>query len=353
MKRLFASILLFAPLLLASCGETGDTQTVSADSALTTEASTADADVTVSVRDGSITTAQRTDLIVRTSTTPAIDLDVPELTGDLGEWTVSPFGIPARETVNGRQIVTRTFRLEPFLPGEYEVPALTFAWTNLDTSESGELSTEPLSVTVTTVLESDDAQLSDIKGVATPEKEYDWLTIGLIAGGSALALALLAVFAVRRAMRPKIRPVDRVPAHDVALSQLDALDPSSVTSERSAVRFYSDASGVVRTYIEDRFEIRAPELTTEEFLREVSGSYDFARDDVALLERFLGLADLVKFAKHTTDASDASKARDALAGFVRRTALAGRVVVFDHETGERLRVESLGMTDGSSAGGAS
>jgi hypothetical protein len=52
----------------------------------------------------------------------------------------------------------------------------------------------------------------------------------------------------------------------------------------------------VRRYLEDRFELRAPELTTEEFLDSVQHAPDLSRDHQALLREFLRQADLVKFA---------------------------------------------------------
>ena len=54
-----------------------------------------------------------------------------------------------------------------------------------------------------------------------------------------------------------------------------------------------ELSDVVRTYLENRFDMRAPELTTEEFLESVSDSPDLTRDHQTLLRQFLRQADLV------------------------------------------------------------
>ena len=62
--------------------------------------------------------------------------------------------------------------------------------------------------------------------------------------------------------------------------------------------FYVELSAIVRRYLEDRFELRAPELTTEEFLEAVAASPDITSDHQQLLRSFLRQADLVKFA-HT------------------------------------------------------
>ena len=55
-------------------------------------------------------------------------------------------------------------------------------------------------------------------------------------------------------------------------------------------------SDLLRTYLEERFALRAPERTTEEFLRELEGGEALAKSHRAELERFLLQCDLVKFA---------------------------------------------------------
>ena len=60
--------------------------------------------------------------------------------------------------------------------------------------------------------------------------------------------------------------------------------------------FYVKLSLIVRRYLEDRFGLRSPELTTQEFLAEMGRSPDLARSHQQLLRDFLTQADLVKFA---------------------------------------------------------
>ena len=68
--------------------------------------------------------------------------------------------------------------------------------------------------------------------------------------------------------------------------------------------FFVRLSGIVRRYLEDHLGLRSPELTTEEFLDELSRSPDLVRSHRELLEGFLRTADLVKFAHMAPDASD-------------------------------------------------
>jgi len=57
-------------------------------------------------------------------------------------------------------------------------------------------------------------------------------------------------------------------------------------------------SDAARTYLEERFTFRAPERTTEEFLRELSASELLSKPQKESLGRFLESCDLVKFAKY-------------------------------------------------------
>jgi hypothetical protein len=57
-------------------------------------------------------------------------------------------------------------------------------------------------------------------------------------------------------------------------------------------------SGAIREYLEERFDFRAPERTTEEFLHELQGSFLLTRDQKQSLGEFLASCDLIKFAKY-------------------------------------------------------
>ena len=79
---------------------------------------------------------------------------------------------------------------------------------------------------------------------------------------------------------------------------------------RGKIEEYVDRlSAIIRTYIEARFGLRAPERTTEEFLEEVRRSPSLGKEHKKLLADFLEQADLVKFAR-------AQPGTKALAGFL-------------------------------------
>lgn len=62
--------------------------------------------------------------------------------------------------------------------------------------------------------------------------------------------------------------------------------------------FCIEVSSALREYLEERFQLRAPERTTEEFLEELAGSPVLLPDQKTALSEFLQACDLVKFARH-------------------------------------------------------
>jgi hypothetical protein len=77
---------------------------------------------------------------------------------------------------------------------------------------------------------------------------------------------------------------------------------------------------VVRTYLEERFELHAPDRTTEEFLAELRSGSTLRPDHKALLEEFLSRCDLVKFARFEPTQDELRALLDAALRFIDETA---------------------------------
>jgi len=138
-------------------------------------------------------------------------------------------------------------------------------------------------------------------------------------------LAALAGLAVARLLR---RPSGREsgppppPPHVAALDALNALLREGWHERGEAEPFYVRISGIVRTYLEGRFGLRAPEQTTEEFLRGAAEAKELKDAERAELREFLQVSDLVKFARHRPGRDEMRDAARAARQFVERTAAA-------------------------------
>lgn len=85
-------------------------------------------------------------------------------------------------------------------------------------------------------------------------------------------------------------------------------------------RFCSLVSDVLREYVEERFDLHAPERTTEEFMAELRVSTKLHSDHKSLLEDFLSRCDLVKFARFEPTQPELQSLLDSALRFVDETA---------------------------------
>jgi hypothetical protein len=83
--------------------------------------------------------------------------------------------------------------------------------------------------------------------------------------------------------------------HEIALQRLE--EARQLMDPEHAREYCFAVSNIIRCYIEERFHVRAPRLTTEEFLRDLVEMRDtMLQPHRALLGEFLEHCDLAKFA---------------------------------------------------------
>lgn len=137
---------------------------------------------------------------------------------------------------------------------------------------------------------------NDIRELKAPvEIPSAWLWVWWVL--AAAALAALAWWAWRywkkKRQEPAV-PLVVVPPHERALEKLrEALE--LLAQPRPFCILVSDT---VRVYLEERFNLHAPERTTEEFLDELQVSPLLTFDQKQTLGEFLSQCDLVKFARY-------------------------------------------------------
>ena len=147
-----------------------------------------------------------------------------------------------------------------------------------------------------------------------PKRDFpslSWRLVGI--GVGILALVVLAValivFIVRK-IRMMVR-IHRMSPIERAMYELDVLLKKGLPGRGFYKDFYIELTMVVRRYIERRHEVRAPNLTTDEFLRAAESNPAFTREAIAELREFLQSADMVKFAgvEATPEMADAATSR--------------------------------------------
>ena len=132
------------------------------------------------------------------------------------------------------------------------------------------------------------------------------LVLGVVVVGFLIWFAIRYV--ARRVKEHRMSPIER------AWVELDRLLKKGLPGRGRYKDFYVELTMVVRRYVQRKYGIKAPHLTTEEFLREFRDEGRGMRDE---LRKFLESADMVKFAGVEATPEMADEATDSAKGYLK------------------------------------
>jgi hypothetical protein len=156
--------------------------------------------------------------------------------------------------------------------------------------------TEPLEVHVTSELGDAIPDLANLEPMLPPQpvpSEIHWAL--WLCGIAICAWVLAGLVSLRRRKRRPPEP-RRLTPEEIAHAALAALLSENLPARGQVKEFFLRLTGIVRQYIEDTTGIRAPEQTTEEFLRDMRSRATFPPERKVRLAEFLEAADMVKYA---------------------------------------------------------
>ncbi len=233
-----------------------------------------------------------------------VELLMPEFGEALDRFLILDFAPSESIAGDGRFRSLQRYTLEPPNSGDHSIPPLLIEFVDRrpgakaapEGADAYELLTERMDFSVQSVLpENAGNDLRPMPGRLSPLGVHG-LSLWLAVGVAALVLALAAPFVYRAWEAREVARRQRS-AYQVASADLeDLLQWQAHPSGNEIEKFYVRLSGIIRRYLEDRFDLRSPELTTEEFLALASRSPDLNPGLRSLLGDFLTRADLVKFA---------------------------------------------------------
>lgn len=259
---------------------------------------------------------------VRVEADPGVEVFVPLVSGAIGNFVITDYGEGAAAEASNAAAGTPVeiwYELLAYESGSQFVPAAIVGY-RAPGGEVLQFEGPKTLVNVDTLLPSldTDIELRDIKTPVEPPTDWRPALLGL----AVLTIILLAVGLIYWLQARRRRGVGGVlrPAHEIALEALSRLRRASLIAEGRHEDYYVRLSSIVREYVEGRFALRAPEMTSEEFLAAVGRSETLGREHRGALRGFLTEADLVKFARHVPSDSDAERAYAAACDFVESTA---------------------------------
>ncbi|MBR1488762.1 MAG: hypothetical protein IJ603_07780 [Bacteroidales bacterium] len=209
--------------------------------------------------------------------------------------------------------------LAPFEEGHYRLPEIPVLRAR-EGADPDTLLFEALEMDVKTMpVDTATFEVHDLKGQMTYPLTFKEL-LPWIGGVLLLAgLIALAVWLVRRrrAGAEALKPKD--PAYIVALRELDKWRGEKFWAPDKQKAYYSGITDTLKTYIEDRYGIDAPEMTTAELFDALRKAEDLPEDLREQTREVFECADFVKFAKHVASDEENARALPAAVRFVTST----------------------------------
>ncbi len=246
----------------------------------------------------------------------------------LGRFKVEAFAHDEQRNADGSQHQRQVFTLSAASSGKHRIPPLRFELVDARADHAGsaagkpqELLTDEVALEVAPVkTEAIGAELKRGPGKLDPDVGGPpWMLILL--GASAVAVLGAGGVLLLRARKVRAQVAARRSAYEEAVAKLGKLEQRGAPDPATTDAWFVELSAIVRDYLEQRYEIRAPELTTEEFLQVASRDPNLKTDHRALLSTFLALADRVKFAGYLPESAESLASLEVARRFVEDTRL--------------------------------
>lgn len=243
------------------------------------------------------------------------EVTMPQLAGKFGGLNV--YGEPdftMEALPDGRKRVVETYVLDPIFTGNYPVEPV-----KVTVGDAEEFTVPVPAIRVRELTEAEEqAALEFVESegpvdIETPLLQR-WEVWGVLSAVAAIVMIALFYLLRNRKVVQRLAPAPN--AWDLAYSRLRDLDARKWPEQGRIQPYYVELSSILRHYIEDRFTLHAPEMTTPEFLAEASKSGALSADHQDLLAHFLRHCDRVKFAQFRPTQGDMERSFAEVLRFV-------------------------------------
>lgn len=266
------------------------------------------------------------ELTIRVEAAEGVELLMPEFGESLDRFRILSYVPREKIGVDGGLVSEQVYRLQTSASGKMMIPPILVEFIDHrdgqkpspDDYDAYELLTEAVAFEVESVLpDAAGAELHPALGRLQLEAEKPGAVWPWFVGGVVVLMVVGPV--VWRVVSEARRRARRMSAYDVASSRLVKLlgGRGGVGGDKEAMdAFFVELSSIARRYLEDRFDLRAPELTTEEFLVLTAKSAELTGEHRGLLQSFLKRADMVKFAGFEPSDSEVDGSVEAVRQFL-------------------------------------
>ncbi|MBC7884748.1 MAG: hypothetical protein H7X99_04700 [Saprospiraceae bacterium] len=200
---------------------------------------------------------------------------------------------------NGQQVIENTIKISIYNMGVFDIIPPDVIVEGKPEIMPTEL--QKLVVTIPeTVMKQDSVTLNPIKDIMREDADMSDYMVYVYTLIALLLMILVGYYFYKRKRKRHDVEVEEVTEillpHEKALRSLSVLDSKRLWQQGQVKEYQSELTGIIRQYLEDRYQIRAPEMTTDEITNALSRP-DFDRNYILEVKEILQIADLVKFAK--------------------------------------------------------
>jgi hypothetical protein len=298
-------IIAVVSLFVAGCGKTSDPETAAAPAseAIQRVAEKGPVKLTVRITPPEPRLSDLVEMEVQVTAEPNVEIKPPAFGAAVGDFLVRDYSerSPKTSTEDSANVRTFYYQLEPVHSGTHLIRSIAIEFfDNRETSEAkgkvALIESDPIEVKITSELSDQVPDLAQLEPMLPPQPLEDsssWWWLGT--AGLAVAAVLIAT-RLRRRRQDQVIPVAVKSPEEIAQAALTQLLSEELPNRGLFKEFYVRLTGIVRIYIEGKTGLKAPEQTTEEFLREIRTRDVFTADRSVRLKEFLEAADMVKYA---------------------------------------------------------
>ncbi len=216
----------------------------------------------------------------------------------------------------GIKTTSLSYKFSILKAGDYILPSLSIQYGRDSLNKVIKSGQVPLSIN--TLLNKDENDIRDIVPPLTIKISSDFKNYIFVV--LAIVLLIVLIIFIKKRKKTKLRTVEiSKPAWEIAFGELDALAQKDFLQQEKFKEFYYELSFILRNYIENRFQVMAPERTTEEFIKIMQSQNIFTKHHQKLLKEFLLASDLIKFAKKRPESKEIDEGSVLIRTFVEDT----------------------------------
>lgn len=222
---------------------------------------------------------------------------------------------------SNKVILKQIYALTQFDSGSYTIPPQRIA------INEQPFYTDSFQIKVAdVVVDTTKQKMFDIKPLIEVEKSYAkiWRTLLWVLLALLIIGGLVYWFFLRKKPLTEEEKVALLPPYDRALLELKKLENSRYLIQDEYKKYYSELTGIVRSYLEEDVNVSALESTTSQLITKLellrdAGDLNLDNETLIQFQNILQTADLVKFAKSKPSTSVAEQDRKLVEQIVVKT----------------------------------